>query len=53
VRLVENWAGPSRLISTDGLGHRRLLTDPGVVRDVMGFVRAGSGTVQRPADRSA
>jgi pimeloyl-ACP methyl ester carboxylesterase len=49
VRLVENWAGPARLISTDGLGHRRLLVDPGVIREVVGFVGAGSTAVERSA----
>jgi pimeloyl-ACP methyl ester carboxylesterase len=53
VRLVANWAGPARLISTDGLGHRRLLVDPGVIREVVGFVRAGSGALQQSAGRSA
>ncbi|MET0864849.1 MAG: alpha/beta fold hydrolase [Nakamurella sp.] len=38
VRLVEQWAGPARLISTEGLGHRRLLLDAAVIRSVVGFV---------------
>ena len=38
VQLVDNWKGPARLVSTDGLGHRRILSDPGVVDEVVGFV---------------
>jgi len=53
VRLVANWAGPARLVSTDGLGHRRLLVDPGVIREVVGFVCARSGALQQRAGRSA
>ena len=33
------WPG-SRLVSTDGLGHRRILKDPGVVAEVTGFLTA-------------
>ncbi len=36
--LVETWPGPATMISTDGLGHRRLLADPHVVRHVLDFV---------------
>jgi len=53
VRLVENWPGPANLISTDGLGHRRVLTDPGVIREVLGFVNAGSEAERHTAERSA
>jgi hypothetical protein len=35
---VAAWAGPATMISTEGLGHRRLLSDPSVVRDVANFV---------------
>ena len=38
VELTEQWAGPATLISTDGLGHRRILTDPLVVEQVTDFV---------------
>jgi pimeloyl-ACP methyl ester carboxylesterase len=40
VSLVSHWAG-ARLSSTDGLGHRRLLREPGIVRQVVAFVAAG------------
>ncbi|MFC4944090.1 alpha/beta hydrolase [Pseudonocardia sp. GCM10023141] len=33
------WPG-SRLVLTEGLGHRKLLRDAGVLEDVVGFVRA-------------
>ena len=46
VDLVRDWAGPATLISTDGLGHRRLLTDQQVVGSVV-----GSSTVVRRRDR--
>lgn len=45
VRLVEDWAGPARLISTDGLGHRRLLVDRNVIDETVRFLRAGQATV--------
>ena len=31
----------ARLVATDGLGHRRLLADPAVLREVASFLRAG------------
>ncbi len=37
-RLVESLPD-ARLVSTEGLGHRRILRDPGVVREVTTFVR--------------
>lgn len=40
VDLVETWPGPAMMLSTDGLGHRRLLSDPGVVEEVVAFVAA-------------
>lgn len=46
VELVERWPGPATMISTDGLGHRRILTDPFVVGQVVDFVGVA-------ADRSA
>jgi pimeloyl-ACP methyl ester carboxylesterase len=30
----------ARLVTTEGLGHRRVLKDPGVVREVLSFLRA-------------
>lgn len=39
-QLVRDWAGPARLVSTAGLGHRRILTDRDVVQEVVGFVCA-------------
>ena len=38
--LAQTWAGPARLISTDGLGHRRILSDQQVVDEVVRFVSA-------------
>ena len=38
VRLVESLPD-ARLVSTDGLGHRRILKDAGVVREVTAFLR--------------
>ncbi|HEY5882419.1 MAG TPA: alpha/beta fold hydrolase [Nakamurella sp.] len=45
VELAESWPGPATMVSTEGLGHRRLLIDPAVVRQVVEFVGV-------PADRS-
>jgi pimeloyl-ACP methyl ester carboxylesterase len=40
--IAEAWPG-ARLVATEGLGHRALLRDPGVVREIVGFLReAGS-----------
>lgn len=50
VALVERWAGPATMISTDGLGHRRILADPSVVGEVVQFVDA---VVDRPRARVA
>jgi len=49
VELIEGWSGPATLITTDGLGHRRILTDPLVMEQVVDFV--GEAAV-RP-DRTA
>jgi hypothetical protein len=38
VTLVETWRGPAELISTDGLGHRRLLIDERVIQETVRFV---------------
>jgi len=35
------WPG-SELLSTEGLGHRRILRDPGVIASVIGFLSRGS-----------
>lgn len=54
VALAERWPGPATMISTDGLGHRRLLADPAVVAEVIDFVgdaRARSLEVDGSADR--
>ena len=40
--LVRNWPGPARLVSTDGLGHRRLLVDARVVDETVRFVGANA-----------
>lgn len=44
VRLVRRWPG-ARLVSTEGLGHRRVLADSGVVRTVQRFVADGAASV--------
>ena len=40
VQLVESWDG-ARMTTTEGLGHRRILRDDAVVRQVVAFVIAG------------
>lgn len=40
VQLVESWEG-AQLTTTEGLGHRRILADDAVVRQVVAFVVAG------------
>jgi pimeloyl-ACP methyl ester carboxylesterase len=35
----------ARLVTTDGLGHRRILRDPAVISEVVEFVRAGGRAV--------
>ena len=50
VRLVDSWPGPARLISTEGLGHRRLLVDARVIRDVVGFVKSGAAAADGTAE---
>ena len=55
VELAERWSGPATMITTEGLGHRRILTDPLVVDQVVEFVgRAAdrSAASERTADRS-
>jgi pimeloyl-ACP methyl ester carboxylesterase len=37
--IAQAWPG-SRLVTTTGLGHRRILRDPAVVAEVVGFVAA-------------
>ena len=40
-RLVaRSWAGPAEVLETDGLGHRRVLRDPGVVGAIVQFIAA-------------
>lgn len=42
VEVAEAWPG-ARLLATEGLGHRALLRDPNVVREIVGFLlEAGS-----------
>jgi pimeloyl-ACP methyl ester carboxylesterase len=38
VRLVEHWPGAAELLTTSGLGHNRLLCDPGVIAAVVSFL---------------
>ena len=42
-RLAATWPG-AQLVSTDGLGHRRILRDPAVVAGAVQFVTAGAPT---------
>ncbi|WP_405859302.1 alpha/beta hydrolase [Streptomyces sp. NBC_00090] len=46
-RLARAHGDRARLVVTRGLGHRRILTDPGVVAEALDFVTAGS--VAEPA----
>ena len=43
VRLVESLPD-ARLVTTDGLGHRRILKDAAVIREVMAFLRAADAS---------
>ena len=43
VRLVEDWPGTAELLTTSGLGHNRLLRDPGVIAAVVSFVVKENG----------
>jgi pimeloyl-ACP methyl ester carboxylesterase len=45
--IADAWPG-ARLLQTEGLGHRRLLRDPGVIDEAVRFV-AGARSVRRPA----
>jgi pimeloyl-ACP methyl ester carboxylesterase len=47
VELAEAVDAP--LLTTDGLGHRRILADPGVVRAVVGFVTGQAERQEQPA----
>lgn len=38
VELAEGWSGPALMVTTDGLGHRRILADPVVVDQVADFI---------------
>ena len=38
VTLVEHWPGAAELLTTSGLGHNRLLRDPGLIAAVVNFV---------------
>jgi pimeloyl-ACP methyl ester carboxylesterase len=40
VEIAEAWPG-ARLVATEGLGHRGLLRDAGVMREVVGFLEEG------------
>jgi hypothetical protein len=46
-RIAAAYAGRARLVTTRGLGHRRILGDPEVVETVLDFVTDGrrAGTV--------
>ncbi len=49
---VAGWP-KARLLTTQGLGHHRILSDPQVVRAVTSFVTAGASAAGRPVERSA
>lgn len=51
-RFVEGWP-KARLLTTQGLGHHRILSDPQVVRAVASFIAAGALADGRPVERSA
>jgi pimeloyl-ACP methyl ester carboxylesterase len=40
------WGGPAELLTTDGLGHRRILRDPGVVGAAVAFIAARAEAVR-------
>jgi pimeloyl-ACP methyl ester carboxylesterase len=44
-RLAELWPG-ARLISTDGLGHRRVLRDESVIEESLRFLAESVGTTR-------
>jgi len=43
--VAHSWAGPAEVLETQGLGHRRVLRDPGVVATVTAFVASRAPTV--------
>ena len=43
VSLVEQWPGDAKLLTTEGLGHNRLLRDTGVIAAVVDFVGNDDG----------
>lgn len=45
--LADRWAG-ARMLETVGLGHRRILRDPSVVREITAFAAEGLPTPRRP-----
>ncbi|MFF8594002.1 alpha/beta fold hydrolase [Streptomyces sp. NPDC015220] len=49
-RMAEVFGGQARLVTTRGLGHRRILADPAVVESTLDFVTAAQdGTTEVPA----
>ncbi|MDF2748081.1 MAG: hypothetical protein K0S98_2368, partial [Propionibacteriaceae bacterium] len=43
VSLVEQWPGDAKLLTTEGLGHNRLLRDPGAIAAIVDFVGNDDG----------
>ena len=43
VEFVEQWPGDAKLLTTEGLGHNRLLRDPGVIAAAVDFVGNDDG----------
>ncbi|MFD0529354.1 hypothetical protein ACFQ1I_24590 [Kitasatospora arboriphila] len=52
-RLQAAYGGRVRLLATRGLGHQRVLTDPAVLDNVLGFLTEPDARAARPADRIA
>ncbi|CAL9625950.1 hypothetical protein SUDANB15_05936 [Streptomyces sp. enrichment culture] len=52
-RLAGAFGAQARLVTTTGLGHRRILGDPGVVRTVREFVTDGSSRSDAPGRETA
>ena len=47
VGLVAKWPGTAELLTTEGLGHNRLLRDPGVIGAVVDFVAQDDGPLSQ------
>jgi pimeloyl-ACP methyl ester carboxylesterase len=52
-RLQAAYGERVRLLATRGLGHQRVLSDPAVLDNVLGFLAEPAGPAAEPADRTA